>query len=290
MEDKGQRVPEGSAGEDNQVWTWEEPYGAVHQGDCEDCTRYSRHLRETLGNDVPSAIVATNYPSAMARHEFDRGWDAYEHAEVYSEWAVTQKELRGDNVGPHYEVVYCTYMCETADGEASPEGEAHTLDSRGNYPNRAPLPHGHLHHKPEEDYGPSFLYNGLAAEAVAPRAPQAEIDDEWGWTPGYSVLHTGPCDRCEGYQQHLATAIGIGVPSVVTCHDRFLPVGHWFKGGLRVEDAASHRGCCGCAATRRRGEWTRECPTRGKVPRKVREVFSTGVGSEASELSFARKC
>ena len=26
------------------------------------------------------------------------------------------------------------------------------------------------------------------------------------------------------------------------CHDRFLPVGHWFKGGLRVEGAASRRG------------------------------------------------
>ena len=74
-----------------------------------------------------------------------------------------------------------------------------------------------------------------------------------------------------------------------TCHDRFLPVGHGFKGGLRVEGVASHRGCCGCAAMRGRGEWTRECPTRGKVPRKVREVFSTGSGLEASELSFARQ-
>ena len=60
------------------------------------------------------------------------------------------------------------------------------------------------------------MYNGLAAEAAAPRAPQVEIDDEWGWTPGYGVLHAGPCDRCEGYQQHLATAIGIGIPSAVT--------------------------------------------------------------------------
>ena len=73
------------------------------------------------------------------------------------------------------------------------------------------------------------------------------------------------------------------------CHDQFLPVGHWFKEGLRVDEAVSHGGCCGCAATRRRGEWTRECPTRGKVPRRVREVFSAGFGSEASELSFARK-
>ena len=60
--------------------------------------------------------------------------------------------------------------------------------------------------------------------------------------------------------------------------------------GLRVKSAASHRGCCGCAATRCRGEWTRECPTCGKVAREVREVFSTGFGSEASELGFARKC
>ena len=88
------------------------------------------------------------------------------------------------------------------------------LDSRGNYPNRAHLPQSHLYRKPE--YSPSFLYNGLAAETAAPRAPQAEIDDEWGWTPGYGILHTGPCDRCEGNQQHLDTAIGIGVPLVVT--------------------------------------------------------------------------
>ena len=60
--------------------------------------------------------------------------------------------------------------------------------------------------------------------------------------------------------------------------------------GLRVEGAASHRGCRGCAVTRHRGEWTRECPTRGKVLCEVREVFSTGFGSEASELGFARKC
>ena len=73
------------------------------------------------------------------------------------------------------------------------------------------------------------------------------------------------------------------------CHDRFLPVGHWFEGSLRVDEAASHRGYRGCAATRRRGEWTHECPTRRKVPRKIHEVFSAGFGSEASELSFARK-
>ena len=59
--------------------------------------------------------------------------------------------------------------------------------------------------------------------------------------------------------------------------------------GLKVKGAASHRGCRGCAATRRRGEWTRECPTRGKVARRVREVFSADFGSEASELSFAQK-
>ena len=110
VEDKGQQVPKGSTGEDNQEWTWEEPYGAVHQGDCENCTCYSRHLREALGNDIPSALVATNYPSAMAWCKFDRGWDTYKRAEVYSEWAVAQKEIGGDNGGPHYEVVYCTYM------------------------------------------------------------------------------------------------------------------------------------------------------------------------------------
>ena len=107
----------------------------------------------------------------MAQHEFNRGWDAYKCAEVYSEWAVTQKELRGNNVGPHYKVVYCTYMRKTVDGEASPKEEASTLDSRDNYSNGAHSPHGHLYHKPEEDYSPSFLYDGLVAEAVAPRAP-----------------------------------------------------------------------------------------------------------------------
>ena len=59
--------------------------------------------------------------------------------------------------------------------------------------------------------------------------------------------------------------------------------------GLRVEGAASHRGCRGCAAMRHRGKWTRECPTRGKVARRVRESFSAGFESEASKLSFARK-
>ena len=46
-----------------------------------------------------------------------------------------------------------------------------------------------------------------------------------------------------------------GTVTLAVCHDWFLPVGHWFKGGLRVKGAASHRGCCGCAAMRRRGEW-----------------------------------
>ena len=73
------------------------------------------------------------------------------------------------------------------------------------------------------------------------------------------------------------------------CHDRFLPVGHWFKGGLRVKVAASRRGCCGCAATCCRGEWTRECPMHRKVPRKVHEFFSTDFGSEVNKLSFVRK-
>ena len=107
-------------------------------------------------------------------------------------------------------------MRETADGEANPEEEATTSDSGGYYPNGACSPQGYLAHEPDEDYGPSFLYDGLAAETAVPRAPQAEANDEWGWTPGYGMLHTGPCDRCEGYQQHLATAIGIGVPLAVT--------------------------------------------------------------------------
>ena len=68
----------------------------------------------------------------------------------------------------------------------------------------------------------------------------------------------------------------------IYCHDRFLPVSHWFKVRLRVDEAASRGGCRGCAATRCRSEWMRECPTRGKVPCRVREVFSTGFGSEAS--------
>ena len=157
---------------------------------------------KALGDDVPSAIAAVNYPSAMAWCKFNRGWDAYEHAEVYSEWVVAQKELGGDNGGPHYEVVHCTYMQETTDGEASPEEEASVSDSRGNYPNGTHSSQSHLYH--ELEYGPLFLYNGLSAETTAPRAPQAEIDDEWGWT------------WCKSYQQHLATAIGIGVPLAVT--------------------------------------------------------------------------
>ena len=57
---------------------------------------------KALGDDVPSTIAVVNYPSAMAQHEFNQGWDTYEHdAEVYSEWVVTQKELGGDNGGPH---------------------------------------------------------------------------------------------------------------------------------------------------------------------------------------------
>ena len=98
----------------------------------------------------------------------------------------------------------------------SPKEEAHSLDPRGNYPNGAHSPQGYQFGEPYEDYGSSFLYDGLVAKAAAPRAPQVEIDDKWGWTPGYGVLHAGPCDRCKGYQQHLATAIGIGVPSSVT--------------------------------------------------------------------------
>ena len=105
--------------------------GAIHQAECEDCTHYSTHLKEALGNEIPSAIVAVNYPSAMARREFDQGWDAYERTEVYSDWAVAQKELRSDDSEPHYDVVYCKSMRETADREVSPEEEAHSLDPRG---------------------------------------------------------------------------------------------------------------------------------------------------------------
>ena len=152
----------------------------------------------------------------MARREFNKGWDAYEHAEVYSEWAVTQKELGGAKGRPHYEVVYCSHMLETTDGEASPKEEAPTLDPRSNYPNRA--------HSPKATYLANWvmtmvlhfytMISQLKSLHLGP--PQAKIDNKWGWTLGYGILHTGPCDRCEGYQQHLATAIGIGVPSVVT--------------------------------------------------------------------------
>ena len=72
-------------------------------------------------------------------------------------------------------------------------------------------------------------------------------------------------------------------------HDRFLPVGHWFRGRLRVDEAASHRGCRGCVATCCRGEWTQECPMRGKVPCRVRKVFSTGFGLEASKSKLCAK-
>ena len=105
------RLPEDAIGDHNhQGWTWRELYAAVHQAECEDCTRYSTHLKEALGNEIPSAIAAVDYPSAMARREFDRGWDAYECTEVYSDWAVAQKELGSDNSEPHYDVVYCKSM------------------------------------------------------------------------------------------------------------------------------------------------------------------------------------
>ena len=94
----------------DQGWTWREPYGAAHQAECEDCTRYSTHLKEALGNEIPSAIAAVNYPSAMAWREFDRGWDAYEHTEVYSDWVVAQKGLGSNDSKPHYDVVYCKSM------------------------------------------------------------------------------------------------------------------------------------------------------------------------------------
>ena len=61
------------------------------------------------------------------------------------------------------------------------------------------------------------------------------------------------------------------------------------KGGLRFNEAASRRGCCGCAATRRRSEWTRECPTRGKVAREIRESFSAGFGVGSKRVELTRK-
>ena len=94
----------------NQGWTWRELYGAIHQAECEDCTCYSTHLKEALENEVPSAIAAIDYPNTIAWREFDQGWYAYECAEVYSDWAVAQKELGGDNGKPHYEVMCCKSM------------------------------------------------------------------------------------------------------------------------------------------------------------------------------------
>ena len=65
-------LPKDVIGDHNdQGWTWREPYGAIHQAECEDCTHYSTHLKEALGNEIPSAIVAVNYPSAMAQREFN---------------------------------------------------------------------------------------------------------------------------------------------------------------------------------------------------------------------------
>ena len=110
----------------------------------------------------------------MARREFDRGWDAYERTEVYSDWVVAQKGLESDDSEPYYDVVYCKSMREATDREVNPEEEAHSLDPRGNYPNGACLPQGYW--ISDEDYGPSFLYDDLTAEAAAPRAPQVEID------------------------------------------------------------------------------------------------------------------
>ena len=42
------------------------------------------------------------------------------------------------------------------------------------------------------------------------------------------------------------------------CHDQFLPpvIDSRVQRGQRVDEAASHRGFCGCTATCHRGEWT----------------------------------
>ena len=100
------------------------------------------------------------------------------------------------------------------------------------------------------------------------------------WT---SLLWTSPEPSKTGHDQTKSMSM------ILNCHDQFLLVSHGFKEGLRVDGAASHRGCRGCAATRHRGEWMQECPMCGKVPRRVHEVFSTGFGSEASKLSFMQK-
>ena len=86
----------------------------------------------------------------MAQREFDRGWDAYERTEVYSDWVVAQKGLGSDDSEPYYDMVYCKSMREAADREVNPEEEAHSLDPRGNYPNGACSPQGYW--ISDEDY------------------------------------------------------------------------------------------------------------------------------------------
>ena len=66
-------------------------------------------------------------------------------------------------------------MRETADREVNTEEEAHLLDPRGNHPNGARSPQGYRFSEPDDDYGPSFLYDGLAAEAAAPRVPVTTV-------------------------------------------------------------------------------------------------------------------
>ena len=88
-------------------------------------------------------------------------------------------------------MIYCNYMQETVDRKVSPEEEAPTSDTRGNYPNRAHFPQAYLAHEPDEDYpGPSFLYDGLVAEATAPRAPKLRLTTSGGrhWAMAYCTL------------------------------------------------------------------------------------------------------
>ena len=92
-------------GEDNELVGY---LGAMHPieetiSGSDDEIVYCRAMDATCGDRpqllsadsrrTPSAIAAVNYPSTMAWCEFDRGWDAYEHTEVYSDWAVAQKKL-----------------------------------------------------------------------------------------------------------------------------------------------------------------------------------------------------
>ena len=86
----------------------------------------------------------------------------YEHAEIYSEWAMAQRGLGDDQDNSQGKMVYWNHIQETVNGEVNPEEETSTTDTRGNCSNKVHLPQfdyqiTHLPHELEAYY-PSPLF------------------------------------------------------------------------------------------------------------------------------------